>query len=169
MGKGKLTCLVQDLHFWWTWAERWQKTGVLPGIADLSGELGIPHIVFIFLNFSFSFLLLGIYFIYISSAIPKVPHTLPHPLPHPPTPTSWPWYSPVLRHIKFARLMGLSFQWWRTRPFSDSYAARDMSSRGVLVSSYCCSTYRIADPFSSLGAFFSSSIFYILFLDMFLL
>jgi hypothetical protein len=33
-------------------------------------------------------LLLGIYFIYISNTIPKVPHTLPHPLPHPPTPTS---------------------------------------------------------------------------------
>jgi hypothetical protein len=28
----------------------------------------------------------------------------------------------------------------------------------VLVSSYCCSTYRIADPFSSLGTFSSSSI-----------
>jgi hypothetical protein len=29
---------------------------------------------------------------------------------------------------------------------------------GVLVSSYCCSSYRVADPFSSLGAFSSSSI-----------
>jgi hypothetical protein len=29
---------------------------------------------------------------------------------------------------------------------------------GVLVISYCCSTYRIADPFSSLGTFSSSSI-----------
>jgi hypothetical protein len=29
---------------------------------------------------------------------------------------------------------------------------------GVLVSSYCCSTYRIADPFSSLGTFSSNSI-----------
>ena len=28
-----------------------------------------------------SFFLLGIYFTYISNAIPKVPHTLPHPLP----------------------------------------------------------------------------------------
>jgi hypothetical protein len=27
------------------------------------------------------------------------PHTL---LPYPPTPTSWPWHSPVLGHIKFA-------------------------------------------------------------------
>jgi hypothetical protein len=29
---------------------------------------------------------------------------------------------------------------------------------GVLVSSYCCSTYKVADPFSSLGAFSSFSI-----------
>ena len=29
---------------------------------------------------------------------------------------------------------------------------------GVLISSYCCSTYRLADPFSSLGTFSSSSI-----------
>jgi hypothetical protein len=46
------------------------------------------------------------------------------------TPTSWPWHSPVLRHIKFARPMGLSFHWWPTRSFSDTYAARDMSSGG---------------------------------------
>jgi hypothetical protein len=30
--------------------------------------------------------------------------------------------------------------------------------QGVLVSSYCCSTYRVADPFSSLGTFSSSII-----------
>jgi hypothetical protein len=76
------------------------------------------------------FFLLGIYFIYISNAIPKVPHMLPHPLPHPLTPTSWPWRSPVLRQIKFAWPMGLSFHWWLTRPSSDSYAARDTSSGG---------------------------------------
>lgn len=39
-------------------------------------------------RFALFFFKLGIYFIYISNAIPKVPHTLPHPLPHPPTPTS---------------------------------------------------------------------------------
>jgi hypothetical protein len=86
---------------------------------------------------------------------------LPHPLPHPPTPTSWVWRSPVLRHIKFARPMGLSFHWWPTRPSSDKYAARDKSSGWggeVLVSSYCCSTYRVADPFSSMVTFFSCSI-----------
>ena len=74
----------------------------------------------------FFFFFLGIYFIYISNAIPKVTSTLPHP----PTPTSWPWHFPVLRHIKFAWPMGLSFHWWPTRPSSDTYAARDMSSRG---------------------------------------
>jgi hypothetical protein len=92
---------------------------------------------------------LGIYFIYISNVIPKVPHMLPHPLPYPPTPTSWPWLSPVLRQIKFAWPMGLSFHWWLTRPSSDSYAARDTSSWGVLVSSYCCSTYRFQIPLAS--------------------
>jgi hypothetical protein len=44
-----------------------------------------------------------------------------------------------------------------TRPSFDTYAARDKSS-GVLVSSYSCSTYRVAVPFSSLGTFSSSSI-----------
>jgi hypothetical protein len=109
------------------------------------------------------FFKLGIYFSYISNAIPKVPHTLPHPLPHPPTPTSWPWHSPVLRHIKSAQPMGLSFHCWSTRPSFDTYAARDTSSWWgggvlVLVSSYCCSTYKVEDPFSSLGTSSSSSI-----------
>jgi hypothetical protein len=51
------------------------------------------------------FTLLGIHFIYISNAIPKVPPTLPHPFPPTPTPTSWPWCSPVLRHIKLLFLL----------------------------------------------------------------
>jgi hypothetical protein len=76
------------------------------------------------------FFLLGIYFIYISHAFPKVPYMLPHALPHPPTSTFWLWRSPVLRLIKFACPMGLSFQWWPTRPSFDTYAARVKSSRG---------------------------------------
>jgi hypothetical protein len=79
------------------------------------------------------------------------------PLPYPPIHTFWPWRSPVLGHIKFVCPMGLSFQWWATRPSFDTYAARDMSS-GVLVSSQCCCTYRVADLFSSLDSFSSSSI-----------
>jgi hypothetical protein len=86
---------------------------------------------------------------------PKYPiHSLPPP--YPPTPSFWPWHSPVLGHIKFASPMGHSLQLWPTRPSFDTYAARVKSS-GVLVSS-CCSTYRVADPFSSLGIFSSSSI-----------
>jgi hypothetical protein len=75
---------------------------------------------------------------------------IPHPIPYPPTPPFWPLRSPVLGHIKFASPMGLSLQWWLTRPSFDTYAARDKSS-GVLLSLYCCSTYRVAVPFSSLG------------------
>jgi hypothetical protein len=85
---------------------------------------------------------------------------IPYPQPWSPThpfPPAWPWHSPVLEHIKFARPRGLSSQWWPTRPSSATYAARD-TALGVLVSSYCCSTYRVADPFSYLGTFSSSSI-----------
>jgi hypothetical protein len=57
----------------------------------------------------FMLLFLRIFLIYISNAIPKVPHTHP-PLPYPPTPPFWPWHSPVLGHIKFASPMDLSFQ-----------------------------------------------------------
>ena len=46
------------------------------------------------------------------------------PLPYPPTPPFWPWRNPVLGHIRFACPMGLSFQWWPTRPSFDTYAAR---------------------------------------------
>jgi hypothetical protein len=87
----------------------------------------------------------------------KSPISTTTPLPYPPTSPFWPWRSPVLGHIKFEWPMGLSFQWWPTRPSFDTYAARVKRS-GVLVSSYCCSTYRVADPFSSLGTFSSSSI-----------
>jgi hypothetical protein len=49
------------------------------------------------------------------------------PIPYPPTPPFWPWHSPVLGHIKFASPMGLSLQWWPTRPSFDTYAAKDKS------------------------------------------
>jgi hypothetical protein len=55
-----------------------------------------PNTIFYFFLI---FLLLGIFLIYISNAIPKVPQT--PPLSYPTTPTFWPCCSPVLRHIKF--------------------------------------------------------------------
>jgi hypothetical protein len=41
---------------------------------------------------------------------PKSPPYPPPLLPYSPTPTSWPWHSPVLGHIKFAIPIGLFFQ-----------------------------------------------------------
>jgi hypothetical protein len=47
---------------------------------------------------------LDIFFICISNAISKVPYTLsPTLLPNPPIPASWPWNSPLLGHIIFAK------------------------------------------------------------------
>jgi hypothetical protein len=80
----------------------------------------------IILGFSFIRCFLYLHF----QCYPKVPQTLPLPLPYPSTPTFWPWRSPVLGHIKFAIPRGLSFHWCPTRPSSDTYAARDRSSRG---------------------------------------
>ena len=78
-------------------------------------------------------------------------------LPYPPTPTSWPWCSPVLEHIKFA-YQGASLP--NDGPIGHLLLHMQLETwaLGVLVSSYCCSTYRVADPFSSLGTFSSSSI-----------
>jgi hypothetical protein len=57
---------------------------------------------------------------------------------------------------------GLSSHWWPTRPFFAKYATRDTALGrivgGVLVTSCCCSSYKVADPFSSLGTFSSSFI-----------
>jgi hypothetical protein len=110
-------------------------------------------------SFFFFFYFLIRYFLHLHfKHYPKSTHTLPPPpLPYPPIPTSWPWCSPVLSHIKFARPRSLSFQWWSTRPSSDTYAARD-ELWVVLFSSYCCSTYRVAEPYYLLGTFSNSSI-----------
>ena len=78
-------------------------------------------------------------------------------LSNPPTPTSWPWYSPVLGHIIIARP--------RASPPYDGWLGHlllhmqlEIQAQGVLVNSYGCSSYRVADPFRSLGTFSSPSI-----------
>jgi hypothetical protein len=102
--------------------------------------------------------LLDIFFISILNAIPKSPYTLPPTLfPNPPTPASWSWHSPALGHNIFAIP--------RASPPIDGQLGHPLLHMqpetqlwGVLVSSYCCSSYRVADPFSSLGTFSSSFI-----------
>jgi hypothetical protein len=79
------------------------------------------------------------------------------PLPYPPTPTTWPWHSTVLRNINFARP--------RASLPNDGRLGHlliltqlETQAPELRVSSYCCSTSKVADPFSSLGTFSSSSI-----------
>ena len=78
-------------------------------------------------------------------------------LPNTPTPASWPLHSPVLGHIIFARP--------KTSPPNDCQVGHlllhmqlETRALGVLVSSYCCSCYRVAEPFNSLDTFSRSSI-----------
>jgi hypothetical protein len=88
---------------------------------------------FFFFSFFFPFFIRYLAHLHFQCYTKSPPYPRP-PLPYPPTPPFWPWRSPVLGHIKFACPMGLSFQWWTTRPSFDTYAARVKSS-GVLVSS----------------------------------
>jgi hypothetical protein len=96
------------------------------------------------------------YFVHLHfKCYPKSP--LPPPLSYPPIPTSWPWHSPVPRHIKFARPRACLPNDGRLGHLL-IHMHLETQAPGVLLSSYCCSTYRVADPFSSLGTFSSSSI-----------
>jgi hypothetical protein len=55
-------------------------------------------------QFLFNFILIR-YFLHLHfQCYPKRPHA-PPPLPYPPTPTSWPWRSPVLRHMEIHILL----------------------------------------------------------------
>jgi hypothetical protein len=83
--------------------------------------------------------------------------TPPTLLLNPRTPTSRPWHSPVLGHMIFARP--------KASPPIDGrlghpllHMQLEIHLCRVPVSSYCCSTYRVANPFSSLVTFSSSFI-----------
>ena len=92
-------------------------------------EVSLPFFFFfVFSNVFYSIFIR--YFLHLHcKCYPESSPYPPHiPCCYPPTPTSWPWRSPVLGHIKFARPRVLSSQWWPTRPFSSTYAARDTSS-----------------------------------------
>jgi hypothetical protein len=88
------------------------------------------------------------------SPIPPAPSTL---LPKQPTPDSWLWHSPVLGHIIFTRPRACHPI---DRPLGHPLLHMQLEAQlwWVLVSSYCCSFYKFADPFSSLGTFSSSFI-----------
>jgi hypothetical protein len=95
---------------------------------DLTSEpVSQPQLNVVFFSFFFIRYFLYLHFKCYPESSLYPPHAL---LPSPPTPTFWPWHSPVLGHIKFERPRGLSSQWWPTRPSSGTYAARDLSSGG---------------------------------------
>ena len=114
----------------------------------VSGHSHHTNVVIFFLHQS-SFIS---YFLYLHFKCYPESSLYPPPalLPYPPTPTSWPWHSPVLGHIP------------RASPPIDGQLGHPMLHMqleiqlwGVLVTSYRCSSYWVADPFSSLGTFSS--------------
>ena len=82
---------------------------------------------FSFLLFFFGYFLHLHFKCYPKSSLYTPPALLSYTL----TPTSWPWLSPVLEHIKFAKPSVLSSQLWPTRPYSATYAAKDRSTEGT--------------------------------------
>jgi hypothetical protein len=107
--------------------------------------------------------LLDICFIYISNAIPKVPYRLPLPCsPTHPLPLLGPGI-PLYWGISSFQYQGASLpsDGWLGHLLLHMHletCALGVGGGEVLVSSYCCSTYRVTDPFSTLGAFSSFSI-----------
>jgi hypothetical protein len=121
--------------------------------------LQIFHYIYFICNKLFFKIIFIRHFLHLHFKCYPQSHIYPAPylLPNPPTPASWPWHSPVLVHMIFARP--------RTSPPIDGRLGHPLLHMqletqlwGVLVSSYCCSSYKVADPFSSLGTFSSSFI-----------
>jgi hypothetical protein len=99
------------------------------------------------------------YFLHLHFNCYSQSHLYPPPtlLPNSPTPTSWPWHSPILGHIIFVgRMASPPIDGWLGHPLL--HMQQETWALGLLISSYCCSSYRAADLFSSLGAFSISSI-----------
>jgi hypothetical protein len=96
-------------------------------------------------------------------------HPLPL-LPSPSTPNSWMWHSPTLGHRTCIGRRAspptddrigyplLHMQLESCVPPCVLFGALLQGALGVLASSYCCSSYRAADPFTSLVTF--SSLFF---------
>jgi hypothetical protein len=108
----------------------------------------------IWMNISF---LLDIFFNYISYAILKVPYTLPRPALQPNHSCFLALAFTCTGHIISTRP--------RASPLNNGWLGHlllhmqlETRALGVLVSSYCCSSYTVADTFSSLGTLSSSSI-----------
>jgi hypothetical protein len=128
-------------------------------------EGGSPILVLVFHSISFDVCKCPLFFkaFYSSFKFPMLSPQTPIPSP---CPASQPTHShllalsfPCTGVYDLCNTKCLFSHWWPTRPCSATYATRDTArGEGVLVSSYCCSSYRVADPFSSFGTFSSSFI-----------
>ena len=88
----------------------------------------------------------------------KIPYPISLPPVHQPTHFHFLVLAfPYTGALSLHKTKGFSSHWWLTRPSSATYPTRD-TVLGILVSSYCSSPYRVADPFGSLGSFSSSII-----------
>jgi hypothetical protein len=101
---------------------------------------------------SFFFLKLDIFFIYISNAIPKSPIHSPHPAPLPTHSDFLALAFPCTGAYKLGTgLLDQGPSLPNDGQLGHLLLHMQLETRalGVLISSYCCSTYRVADPFSS--------------------
>jgi hypothetical protein len=128
-------------------------------LGELETEWNLETKLTLFFSVFFSISFFIRYFLHLHfKSYPESPlYPPPALLPNPPTPASWPRHSPVLGHMIFPRP--------RASPPIDGQLGHPLLHMqletqfwGVLVSSYCCSSYRASDPFSSLGIFSSSFI-----------
>jgi hypothetical protein len=85
---------------------------------------------------------------------------------------SWPWQSPILRHRAFTGprasppidkqqghpLLHMQLEPWVPTMCFLWLVIYSQEALGILISSYCCSSYGPENPFSSLGTFFKSFI-----------
>jgi hypothetical protein len=116
----------------------------------------IPVILFYpMCTYTFSFFLNWIFSSFTFQMLSQSPLYPPLALlPNPPTSTSWPWDSPVVGHIIFA-IPRASPPIYGQLGHPLLHMQLETQLCGVLVSLYCCSSYSVADPFSSLGTFSS--------------
>jgi hypothetical protein len=103
--KWTMLCPQEDLGYIWVVCSEklyhLMVTSLYKAMLDFLFSVGLMFYMYVILFYFFIRYLFHLHF----QCYPKSPPHAP-----PPTPTSWPWCSPVLRQIKFARPMGLSFQ-----------------------------------------------------------
>jgi hypothetical protein len=124
--------------------------------SSASEELYLSLVLALLFFFLFLFLL-DIFFIYISNAIPKAPYTFPSPC-SPTHPLLLPGLAcPCTKAYDLRRPRASPpIGGWLGHPLLHMQLETQLWE--VLVSLYCCSSYSVADSFSSFGTFSAPSL-----------